>query len=144
MAVLQKITFRLEQVDGYPPTNYETIWAERIEKGLYKIANIPFFSTEVAYEDKVFVVRRGSELFFDGVAEPSENSLVRIIFFEGTDPVRLISEIEKLGCYAEWVGIYSLIAVSVAGEEQYNSLVNYLKPKAACEELEYEEPILKF
>ena len=41
----EKIMFRLaKDPDGYPPDDWETLWAYEVEPGLYSIDNVPFFA----------------------------------------------------------------------------------------------------
>jgi len=39
-----RITFKLQpDEDGYPPSDYERLWAVPLSNGRYQIDNIPFF-----------------------------------------------------------------------------------------------------
>lgn len=49
-----KVRFALERdADGWPPAETEGLWAEELEKGLYRLDNTPWFVCGVAADDLV-------------------------------------------------------------------------------------------
>ena len=79
-----KVHFRLVQdEDGYPPVSVESVWAQPSTKaGEYVLDNIPFFAREATIGDVVQVREEEGHLWFDKVVRRSQNSLVRVVFFD--------------------------------------------------------------
>ena len=75
-----KLKFCIEpDEDGYPPFSVESVWASPLPDGTYQLDNIPFFTYDAADGDVVTAKVVDGELFFDGVAQASGNSVVRVI-----------------------------------------------------------------
>ena len=53
----EKIEFRLEVEDGFPPISVESLNARPIEDDRFEILNTPFFAESVAYGDVVVASR---------------------------------------------------------------------------------------
>lgn len=68
----KKVVFRLEQdEDGYPPDNWESLWAGEVEPGLYSIDNIPIFVKGISNGDVVAAEQEDGELRFKRLVRPS-------------------------------------------------------------------------
>jgi len=71
----EKVMFRLKKdADGYPPDDWESLWAYEVEPGLYSIDNVPFFTRGVSWGDVLSVEREGDELHFKEVVRPSDHT----------------------------------------------------------------------
>lgn len=138
----KKIVFPLEQDDdGYPPVNYERLWAEELPEGGFKVDNIPFFSREVALGDCIEATEEEGELRFERLVEESENSLIRVVYFDGTDPREIRRELDQLGCKTELDQDHTLIAVNVPKDVSLAAVQAFLA--TGGERWDYEEAILR-
>jgi hypothetical protein len=101
---LVKILFELEEKrhkDGYAT---ETMWAEEVASGRYRLRNIPFHVYEVSFEDIVFAKYSEGILSFSGVSMRGGHSTYRLFLSENLEQgefVKLWNPIEKLGCTYE-------------------------------------------
>lgn len=55
---MEQIFFNLPVVDDYPPVSTESLWAEKLSSGNYKIKNIPFYSKDVSFGDVISVNKK--------------------------------------------------------------------------------------
>jgi Domain of unknown function (DUF4265) len=81
----------------------ETIWAEKLENGYYKIDNIPFYAPNLAYNDVIAVEDDEGVLYFDDLIESSGHSTIQIIFFKENEAKEILSKLEYIGC--RWEGM---------------------------------------
>ena len=84
----------------------ETMWATVIdlEKGLYKLDNIPFYAPSIACGDIVFAEYVTDEQFltFRDLATPSGNSTVQVVLMEkSVETNEIRSLFDCLGCSSE-------------------------------------------
>jgi len=85
-AVYVKVAFELEQDEnGYPPEEWETLWASEVEDGLCCLDNIPFFARGVSPGDVVRVRREGGSRIFEEVVRPSRNSVFQVYLTDEKD-----------------------------------------------------------
>lgn len=140
----KKVVFRLEQdADGYPPATTESVWANEVGEGRYQLDNIPFFTREATLGDVVHARSEDGELVFAGIARRSSNSLIRVVYFDPTDPQDVRDELEKLGCATEWMEDFDLIAVNVPDSVPLADVQKALEAGSTAGRWDYEEAILR-
>jgi hypothetical protein len=138
----EKVIFRLERdEDGYPPVDLEGVWATRLGEDEYEVDNIPFFA-KVALGDVVRTVIRDGEPHFESILKYSGNSLIRVVYYDGTDPTDVRRELERLGAETELNATHRLIAVNVPRGGDVAEIQKFLGIAEQQERLGYEEPIL--
>jgi len=136
-----KLLFRLvRDQDGYPPVDVESVWANPQADGTYQIDNIPFFARGVAVGDAVTAKMVDDELFFEALARPSGNSLIRAIVRDETEVSKLCSELQALGCDVEVHG--RMVAVDVPAAVSYAPICQLLEAGLSTERLGFEEAVL--
>jgi len=87
---MEKIFVRLEP-DAWHGHSFESLWATKLEDGIYRVENSPFFVKGLAFEDIVETqVADGANLFVKTVTS-SGRSTYRIIPNEGTDEAKFDS-----------------------------------------------------
>jgi hypothetical protein len=142
--VHKKILFRLIQDDdGYPPVSFEGVWAIHQGGDRFEIDNIPFFTREVTLGDVVEAIERGGELDYVRMVEQSGNSLIRIVYYDGSDPAALRKELEQLGCSTEWNSDHQLIAVNVPLEVKLSNVQEFLQEGFNQDRWDYEEAVIR-
>jgi hypothetical protein len=142
---LVKIHFRLEQdEDGYPPVAVESLWATPTAAAeQYVIDNVPFFIRDATVGDTVLVRKKDGNCWFDGVLSRSQNSLVRVVFFD-RDCVEVLSkQLSAMGCSTEYLREHNLMAINIPGEIALTDVQAYLRAEAETGKIDYEEPILR-
>lgn len=143
--VMDKIMLRLTVVDDYPPVASEGVWAERQPDGLYRIANLPFYSQDACYEDDVEVQEEADGLkWFRRVGRSSGNSTLRLVFFDvgRARTPEVLARINALGC--SWEGMSkAFFAVNVPASVSLDSVLEYLQECFEQDWLDYESGLLR-
>lgn len=132
----------LEYEDGDDVT-LESVWATPVGEH-YRIENIPFYATSVAYGDVVSVEDREGELFLDDLVEASGHSVIQIIFYNKKDVELVTQDLVNLGCNWEGSNTLTYIAVDVPPTVGYQNIRTYLDEKASEEILGFKEACLGF
>ncbi|MEW6431871.1 MAG: DUF4265 domain-containing protein [Myxococcota bacterium] len=145
MARAAKVHFQLVQdEDGYPPVSVESVWAQAgTEEGEYLLDNVPFFAREATLGDVVEVREEDGHLWFNKVVHRSQNSLVRVVFFDHGAVERVNERLMTFGCSTEYLKAHHLLAVSIPRTVNLREVQAYLQAEAAAGILDYEEPILR-
>src|SRR5262245_31401609 len=124
----KKVLFRLKRdSEGYPPNDWEALWALEAGEGRYTIDNIPFFVRGISPGDKVKVTAKRNELRFRSVDEFSNHSVVRVIVFDDSTQNDLIERMNQFGCEFEGSHIEGLIAFDIPGSCSYDDIIDFLQ-----------------
>ena len=129
--------------DGYPPDQWETMWAKETGSGLYSVDNIPFFTRGVSPGDVVRVRKEDGTLIFDGVVNPSPASVFRIFVSNSADVQAARDEFREMGCESELSYITRLFAVEVPGTVDFGQVAKLLAKGTETGRWEYEEGALR-
>lgn len=138
-----KVHFHLEQdEDGYPPVAVESLWAEPSAKpDEYVIDNVPFFVRDATIGDTVRVREKDGHRWFDGLVSRSQNSLLRVVFFD-RECVETVSErLVAMGCSTEYLREHNLMAVSIPISVNLTNVQAYLQAETDAGRTDFEEPI---
>lgn len=140
----ERIFFRLEKdKDGYPPDDWETLWAFEIESGLYSIDNVPFFVRGVSWKDVVAVNQKGDELHFKRVVRPSGHSVLRIIVFDKSKVDEVHTTLQQMGCDTEQSHIPGLLSVDCPPSIAIEPVLEFLTRGERDGNWEYEEASIR-
>jgi hypothetical protein len=140
----KKVVFQLEQdEDGYPPDNWESLWAKEVEPGLYSIDNIPIFVKGISNGDIVAAEQEDGELRFKRLVRPSPNSVFRLYLSDVSDAQAARESFRKLGCESEQSHIPKLVAVEIPGSVSIAQVAALLDEGAESGRWEYEEGVLR-
>jgi hypothetical protein len=111
---LRKIFFRLEE-GAWHGSATESLWAEPVPGGRYRLRNSPFYAFDVSVEDVVFAREEEGALFFAGVSLRGGHSTYRIMKANGLRPEdfeQCWEPLQQAGCsYEEGPG--RILAVDV-------------------------------
>lgn len=137
-----KVLVHTPSEDGYPPEEWEGLWAVPFGDGYFKIDNIPYYAknlscddiVEVEYQDDAYVLKR--------VIKPSENSTIRVILYDLADEEDVRKELFSMGCAMEGTGTAGLIAVNVP-KANIEQVLNFLNDAFKSEKLDFEEGTLR-
>ena len=139
----KKILFKYYS-DYLEDTVAETMWAEIIdlEKGLFKLDNIPFFGPLIATDDLFYAEFDEEEkrFVYKETIENSGNSIVQVVIFEkGFDNEIIREKLKAINCLSEglndtFISVevvrdvdYSLVR-SVLGEYESEGIIQYAEP----------------
>jgi hypothetical protein len=140
-----RILFSLKRDEtGYPPVDWERLWA--IPKGdqLYELDNIPFFALDVASADLVAVSENSAgELIFGSVAVSGMHSTIRVIMFDLDAKDATMKTLESLGCQWEGSHLPKLCAIDVPPQVDYELVMDFLNQRAGDGVLDYEEAAVR-
>ncbi|GAB4039437.1 DUF4265 domain-containing protein [Spirosoma gilvum] len=137
---LTKIMLEYEDEEG---TSLESVWATPVEKN-YRVENIPFYATSIAYRDIISAKEENGELLFDSLIEASGHSVVQLMIFDEKAVDRVTQELVNLGCTWEGSHLPNYIAVDVPVGVDYQLVQDYLEEETAHEVLAYKEACLGF
>ncbi|HAV6250337.1 TPA: DUF4265 domain-containing protein, partial [Acinetobacter baumannii] len=101
----QKIV--IDYLDKNNELSKELIWGEIYRTDQYFIRSIPFFASNLAFDDLIKVEIENEILYFYDLITPSNNSTLRIIFFNSeVDCIQeILSTLETFSCdWEEFVG----------------------------------------
>ncbi|CAD0006440.1 DUF4265 domain-containing protein [Flavobacterium chungangense] len=141
----KKILFRYYS-DLLEDTVVETMWAEIIdlEKGYFKLDNIPFFGPLIATEDIFFAEYDEDEecLVYRKTIESFGNSILQVVILEkGFDKEIIREELKLINCASEGLN-ETLFAVEVAKDTDYSIVKDLLSQYELQEIIEFAEPCL--
>ncbi|MDO4225838.1 MAG: DUF4265 domain-containing protein [Bergeyella zoohelcum] len=120
----------------------ESIWAEKLENGYYRVDNIPFYAPNLAYNDIIDTEEDNGILYFDGLVESSRHSTIQIVFFQETEIEKVLFELENLGCKWEGMNNQLYYSVDVSPEINYLTIKQILDKHYAKGILDYKEACL--
>jgi hypothetical protein len=143
---LVKINFRLEQdEDGYPPVAVESLWARRGgDAQTFTVDNVPFFARDATLGDTVAGEIDGDgNLWFVRTLSRSENSLIRVTFFDKGCVDSVTASLEAMGCPTEYEKPHNLLAASVPPSVSLAVVQRYLQAETNAGRIDYEEAILR-
>ncbi|WP_163400896.1 DUF4265 domain-containing protein [Flavobacterium fluviatile] len=141
----KKILFRYYS-DLLEDTVVETMWAEIIdlEKGIFKLDNIPFFGPLIATDDIFYAEFDETEqaLVYKKTIESFGNSILQVVILEkGFDKEIIREELKSLNCASEGLN-ETLFAVEVLKDMDYSIVQNLLSQYEMQEIIEFAEPCL--
>ncbi|MGR4866747.1 DUF4265 domain-containing protein [Caulobacter sp. LARHSG274] len=140
----EKLTFPLEKdEDDYPPNDYETLWAESLGGGKYRIDNAPFFVRGVSSDDVVRAEESDDILLYKDTIHRSGNSVVRIIFLEDSIKADYIQRLKSRGFYTEQSHLPSLVVFEVPEAADYDAVIQSLEADAERGLIDYEEAAVR-
>lgn len=137
-----KILVPTEAENGYPPEEWESLWAKPLGGGRFKIDNIPFYAKNLSCDDIVEVSREADGYLFRRVIERSENSTIRVVVYDLAKEDSVRSDLTDLGCSMEGTGISGMIAINVP-KVSLTEVLDFLEAAYAEEKLDFEEGALR-
>lgn len=140
-----KVLFRYYS-DLLEETVAETMWAEIVdlEKGYFKLDNIPFFGPLIATDDIFFAEYDEDEDFltYRKTIETSGNSIVQVVILEkGFDKKIIRDKLMEVNCESEGLN-ETLFAVEIALEVDYSVVKSILNEYAELSVIDFAEPCL--
>ncbi|MFB9080448.1 DUF4265 domain-containing protein [Flavobacterium procerum] len=124
----------------------ETMWAEIIdlEKGLFKLDNIPFFGPLIATDDLFYAEYDEDEerYMHKKTIQNSGNSIVQIAILEkGFDKEVIREKLKNLNCLSEGLN-ETFFAAEITKDVDYSLVRSLLNEYESQEIIEYAEPCL--
>ncbi|WP_291150844.1 DUF4265 domain-containing protein [Flavobacterium sp. UBA7680] len=141
----KKILFKYYS-DYLEETVSETMWAEIVDlqKGLFKLDNIPFFGPLIATDDLFYAEFDEEEerLVYKETIENSGNSIVQVIILEkGFDKEIIREKLKAINCLSEGLND-NFLSVEVVRDVDYSIVRSILNEYESQEIIQYAEPCL--
>ena len=133
-----KILVNTPTEDGYPPEEWESLWAIPLCASLFKIDSIPFFAKGLSCDDVIAATFEADAFIFCEVITPSDNSTVRVCVFDLAKVVEIRTALYEIGCESEGSGIPGLFALNIP-QNCKDQAYEILRTAALDEKLDYEE-----
>lgn len=133
----QKIV--IDYLDKNNELSKELIWGEMYKTDQYFVRSIPFFAPNLAFDDLIQVEIENEILYFDDLIRPSNNSTLRIVFFNNDIKYieKILTTLESYLCGWEGGGDGHYYAINIPEKVDYALIKKYLDSKADF--LDYEE-----
>lgn len=139
-----KIAFHLAQdEEGFPPADWEHLWARVVGDGLYFIDNTPFFIYDISFGDIVEAAEESGQLVYRRSVQRSPHSTLRVMLFRKERAAQLRQRLRELGCATELSHVPGLIAVDVPPEASLASVRSLLNSGEEAGDWEYEEAAIR-
>jgi hypothetical protein len=124
----------------------ETMWAEVVdlEKGYYKLDNIPFFGPLIATDDIFRAEYDETEkcLIHKETIESSGNSIIQVLILqEGFDKEIIREKLKSINCLSEALND-TFLAVEIAKDVDYSIVKSVLNEYESNAIIEFTEPCL--
>jgi hypothetical protein len=135
---LVKIAFDLDAA-AWHGFSTETMWAENLGNGRYRLRNIPFYARGVSLDD-IVCVDDEVDLSFLKVAQPGGHSTYRVFLSKG-----MTMELSKSWRELEWIGCAyerateRLVALDIAPSVNIYTAYASLEKGSAMGEWDFEE-----
>lgn len=139
-----RVAFRLiPDEDGYPPADWEHLWAIRRPDGNFQLDNTPFFAQGVSLGDVVATVPDEGMNVFHAVVERSGHSTIRVILFDESQVESLRSALRQRGCPSELSHVPGLVAIDIPPTVTLSDIRQYLDAGVADGLWDYEEASIR-
>lgn len=136
----QKIV--IDYLDKNNELSKELILGEMYKTDQYFVRSIPFFAPNLAFDDFIQVKIENEKLYFDDLIKPSNNSTLRIVFFNNDIKCieKILTTLESYLC--GWEGFESrhYYVINVPKKVDYALIKKYLDDRKGF--LDYEESCL--
>ncbi|HCQ9864569.1 DUF4265 domain-containing protein [Acinetobacter baumannii] len=136
----QKIV--IDYLDKNNEFSKELIWGEMYKIDQYFVRSIPFFAPNLAFDDLIQVEIDDKTLYFDDLIKPSNNSTLRIVFFNNDIKCieKILTTLESYLC--DWKGFESrhYYTINIPKKVDYALIKKYLDDRKDF--LDYEESCL--
>ncbi len=134
-----KILLVYKDFDGN--AQVESVWGERVGNN-YKIINVPFFASSIAYGDIVKVEESDGVLYFDEIVSASNHSTIQMIIFNPDELERVGADLVRLGCDWEGSHLKGYISVDIPDTVLYENVKKYLEEGQNKKRWDYKEACL--
>ncbi len=139
-----RVSFRLlVDEDGYPPADWENLWAQPLGNDRYQLDNTPFFAVGVSLGDVVHAIDDGNRRVFHALSAPSGHSTLRVVIGDPSTLIPLRTRLAELGCASELSHIPNLIAIDVPPASSLAAVRAYLDEGQARAKWEYETSAIR-
>ena len=136
---LAKVIFDLSNDGG--PVATESLWAEPLGNGFFRLRNVPFFAYGFSERDVVNVVESDGQFLVKSVAERGGHSTYRIYLPDestGEKFAQIWTPLEQLGCTYERAN-RALVAVDVPPTSDVYAVYAVLEKGEECGVWKFEE-----
>ncbi|WP_394538818.1 DUF4265 domain-containing protein [Lysobacter enzymogenes] len=139
-----KIYFKLDQdEEGYPPVDWESLWAVPANGNEYVLDNTPFYALGVSSGDTVSAASINDRMVFSAVTKLGGHSTIRVIAFEESIVPEIRESLTKLGCTSELSNISTFFSIDIPPRAEYDDVINLLKLHATSGQIDYEESAIQ-
>jgi len=139
-----RVSFRLvADDDGYPPADWENLWAEALSDGRFRLDNTPFFAVGVSLGDIVYAIDENGRKVFSSLSAPSGHSTLRIVLLEPAEILQVRARLTAFGCATELSHLPNLVAVDVPPGVSLNAVRAFLDEGQRQSKWEYETSAIR-
>lgn len=141
---LVKVFVKLEKdEEGYPPVDWEELWAASLGDCRYRIDNIPFYAVGISSGDSVIAASRDNKLVVTEVVGTEGHSTVRVVVHDKSMTEHIRGELKIAGCATELSNVPGFFSVDVPPQVDYPAIARLLRGYEEQERIGYEESALR-
>ena len=134
-----KILFKLEKdSDGYPPVDWESLWAKQLDNNNCIIDNLPFYIYDLSFGDIISFSKVNDDFHFDKLIEKSFYSLIRVYCKNKDIMEKLKLELELKNCKWEYSNTFSLASIAIPKVILLNEIEIIISKYKNLDNIEYE------
>ena len=134
---MERVLFTLPE-DSWHGYGTESLWAEPLSDGGYRISSVPFFVNGISFDDIVSAKRSESGLVFEAVLGRGGHSTYRIAAGEGDLPDSRLQALAAAGCSWE-EGPGGMVTLDVSADADIHAVFELLETGFAAGSWEFEE-----
>lgn len=139
-----KIFVKLEKdEDGYPPVDWEELWAVSLGESKYQIDNVPFYAPGISSGDSVAAISQDGKLVITEVVGTKGHSTLRVVVHDEGITQRIRDELKSAGCATELSNVSGFFSVDVPPAADYSVISKLLSSYEEQEKISYEESALR-
>ncbi|QIQ21436.1 DUF4265 domain-containing protein [Zophobihabitans entericus] len=139
-----KVTFPLKRdKNGYPPTDYESIWTKKNNENHYIIDNIPFYIYGISKGDSVIFHLEQGEYFVSKITQRGGHSTFRVYVFNQKNLNSILKKIQQLGCFTSSSTNSTYFSLDVPPSIDLSIIDNYLSNLTISGIIEYEDACIQ-
>lgn len=98
---LKKITFKLNQdMEDYPPLEFESLWGIQIKPHTYKVDNIPYYIYGVSKGDIILAIESNKQIQASYLLYRGGHSTLRVFAENKSDRIKIINYAKKMALSA--------------------------------------------
>ena len=98
---LKKITFKLNQdMEDYPPLEFESLWGIQIKPHTYKVDNIPYYIYGVSKGDIILAIESNKQIHASHLLYRGGHSTLRVFAENKSDRIKIINYAKKMALSA--------------------------------------------
>ena len=141
---LKKITFKLNQdMEDYPPLEFESLWGIQIKPNTYKVDNIPYYIYGISKGDIILAIESNKQIHASYLLYRGGHSTLRVFAENKSDRIKIINYAKKNGAQCTSQNGSSLLAIDIPPSIDFHKIDAFLLNQSDNKTIAYEDACLQ-